>query len=157
LTFELLYFCPLLDAAQHLLKAIPLKPYHHLIACRNDRNASRTRNCHHLVQSSPVFGHIVLGKFVAFLRKKLFRHRAIGSSRCRINFDFIFCHNCPSSLVYRFTASSLFVHRSPFSCQPMFFLNIPFHRLHPHPIPLPSKGEGIEGCQWVFASYLINP
>jgi hypothetical protein len=46
------------------------------------------------------------------LRKKLFRHLAIGSGRRRINFDFIFCHRIPPrSLIDSHVLSYFYTYR----------------------------------------------
>ena len=116
----LLYLWSLLDTAQHLLKSGSIKPYHHFVAGRDHRNTSCSRNLHHLVQCGSVFGDIVFREFVAFLRKELFRHFAIGSGRCRNNFNLFLCHDDSSSFIDWFTASFLFLHPSCFSCQWMF-------------------------------------
>ena len=151
--FSLLYLCPLLNAAKHLFEAIPLKPNHHLVTCCNDWNAPGTRDSYHFVQCSPVLGHIIFRKFVAFLRKKLFRHFAIGSGRCRINFDF-FCHVIPPRSVfdlfptlYSYTYPISIVNECFCFCVCIFPL---YHSSASTLTPtLSLKGEGINGRQQI--------
>ena len=72
----------LLDAADHLLQPGAVKPDHHLTAGRNHGHTPRFRELDHFIQGSTVLGHIIFRKFKTLLRKKLFRHLAVGSGGC---------------------------------------------------------------------------
>ena len=76
---------PLLHAVQRLLEARRVEPHHHLLTDDDDWHTAASRDGGHVLQGLPILGDIVVRKGDAALRKKLFRHVAVGSGGGRVD------------------------------------------------------------------------
>ena len=76
---------PLLHAVQRLLEARRVEPHHHLLTGDDDWHTAASRDGGHVLQGLPILSDIVVRKGDAALRKKLFRHVAVGSGGRRVD------------------------------------------------------------------------